>query len=107
MREAGLIVNMQVKIHIDPDIVCPEVHSIIDPNSGLHIQTELYDIFSGFYTRAPTVADTIQDDITVINISPDRDSWNPYLSHYGENKKIMIHSFCNIMNKEYAVKTIF
>lgn len=74
MREAGLIMNGQAKIHTNPDIVCPEDHSVIDPESSLHIQMELYDTFSGFYTRASTATDTIWDDITVINISPGGDS---------------------------------
>ena len=81
MREAGLSVNKRAKIHTSPDIVSPEDHSIIDPESGLHIQMEFYDTFSGFYTRAPTAADTIREDITVVEISPGGDSWNPHSSH--------------------------
>ena len=37
MREAGLIVNERAKIHTIPDIVCPEDHSIIHDDWGLHI----------------------------------------------------------------------
>ena len=106
MREAELIVNEQAKIHTSPDTVSPKDHSIIDHESGLHIQMELYDTFSGFYTRAPTAPDTIREDNKVIKISLGGDSWNPHSSHYSGNEKSLIHSFCEIMNKKYAFETI-
>ena len=69
--------NERPKIHTDPETVCPEDHSIIDPNSDLHIQMELCDTFSAFKTRAPTISDTNQDDITVVMITPEGASWDP------------------------------
>ena len=106
LREAGLIVNERAKIHTDPDTVCPEDHSIIDPKSGLHIQMELDGTFSCFWTRAPTTEDTFQDDVTIVNITSGGASWDPHSSHYGENENTMVRSSWYAANKDYASKPL-
>ena len=107
LREAGLTVNERPKIHTDPELVCSADHSIIDPNSDLHIQMELCETFSTFQTRAPNISDTNRDDITVVLITPESASWDPHSSHYGENERAMIHSSYEHTSIEPSEKELF
>ena len=107
LREAGLTVNERPKIHTDPELVCSADHSIIDPNSDLHIQMELCETFSTFQTRAPTISDTKRDDITVVLITPESASWDPHSSHFGENERAMIHSSYEHTSIEPSEKELF
>eukprot|EP00957_Ditylum_brightwellii_P085854 6531088-Ditylum_brightwellii.AAC.1 len=53
MREAGLIVDEVLKIHVEGPSV--ENHSIFVPSEGLRIPLSLNRIFSYFTTSKPTV----------------------------------------------------
>ena len=81
IREAGLILDKTPK-HQTP---CPSIdnHSIRDQRSGLRIHLQLNGIFSYFNARPLTLEEQENwMDYQVVFITPDGDSWDPYLAHY-------------------------
>ena len=82
LREKGLKVRDVPKTQCEEPTV--DDHMIQDTESGIFIPLSLYGTFSTFNTRKPT-----QDDIlngTVVVITPEGSSWNPYCDSYAENE---------------------
>ena len=102
LREAGLIVNDTPKIHKEDPTM--DDHAIIIPKENdLHIPLQLNGTFLFLHTRCPT-AEEIQHCENIILITPDSESWDPYSTHYVENKAAMLDWEYNMMNEKYRVK---
>ena len=76
MREAGLVVDEQPKIHTaNPD---KRSHSIFEPESGLRIPLQLRGTFSCFPTRALNSDEIAHaDTYELVYLSPNADRWDP------------------------------
>ena len=102
LREAGLIVNDTPKIHKEDPTM--DYHALIIPQENdLHIPLQLNGIFPFFRTRCST-AEEIQHYENIILITPDKESWYLYSTHYAENEAAMLDWEGNMMDEKYRVK---
>ncbi len=91
IREAGLYVDETQKHQVANPTV--ENHVIVDSETGMRIHLSLNGIFSSFPTRAFTLKEIEDwDTYPIVFITPDSVTWNPYASHYAENKAAMLDS---------------
>ena len=101
MREAGLEVDEQAKIHTPQP--SKENHSVYCKKINLIIPLKIEGIFSVFETRqlnATEIAETGEYDI--VFISPDTDSWNPNCETWGDQEDFMLDQDGDII--QYEVK---
>jgi hypothetical protein len=95
LREAGLQVKDTPKIHVDdPD---NQDHAIVFPNDNLCIPLQLWGIFSFFHIRIPTNEEIMYKE--PLFLTPDSDSWDPYLEHFAKNEDSMLDWEGNIQPK--------
>ena len=93
MRETGLIVNEEAKIHCsDPDMIN---HSIFLPELNLQIPLKLNGIFSNFTTHASTNEEV--SHCSTFFITPDSTYWDPYSEHYSLNEDMLVDWEGNIV----------
>ena len=74
LRQAGLVVNDTPKIHCDRPTKYQ--HAIIHSKSGLHIRLQLEGVFFVFERRKPTLEEVLNNDATIVNITPEGASWD-------------------------------
>ena len=87
MREAGLEVNEQPKIHCEPERVTEVDHSIYCRDNDLRIPLKLDGIFSYFPTRSLTRYEMEHpEEMPHVLLSPDTPYWDPYNKSYAENE---------------------
>jgi len=78
LREHGIVVNDIPLIRIPPQQRTPFHHSIIDPESKLHIPLHYDKPISYFHCRKPTTTE-IQDNLNNIHVYMTSElEWNPY-----------------------------
>ena len=86
MRHGGVTVNDKAKIHcVDPS---EEDHCIMFPECELKILLQLFDIFSYFHSRLPTVTELHEYD--KVFITPDSNDWNPNCLSFEQNERSML-----------------
>ena len=87
LREAGLIVNKQAKIHCEPGTITEEDHTIQERDTGYFITMQLQSIFSYFPMRIP-LEDNIEDGVVVV-MTPEGATWDAYDQNFADNKRSM------------------
>ena len=85
LRGAGLYVDKTPKHQVANPTV--DNHVIVDSETGMRIHLSLNGIFSSFLTHALTLEEIEDwDTYPIAFITPDSIAWDPYASHYAENK---------------------
>ena len=103
MREAGIEVQEWPKIHCDDPSV--ERHSLYFMEEELRIHLGLQGISSYLTTRFPS-EDEIKS-LPRLNITPDRDEWNPHEDYYSRCEESMMDFEGNIIEKALRDKFFF
>ena len=89
IREAGLFLDETPKHHA-PTLSVSN-HSIIDLNTGMHIQMELNGIFLYFLPCQLTLDEMeYWDRYPVVYLTPDSDWWDPNSLDYSEQETAML-----------------
>ena len=86
MRQQGITVNDVPLQQLPPEARRLDCHSILHPESGLHIPLELNGIMSGFVVRVPTwdeIQDVEQHNVTHVHMTSS-DPWVPSHSQYSK-----------------------
>ena len=106
IREAGLFLDETPKCHVSAPTVTN--HSIIDPDTGMHIHLELTGIFSYFVTRPLTAHDEMEywESYPIVNLTPDTDRWNPNTSEYSELEAAMLDADGYIIDRSPSNRMI-
>ena len=87
LRETGIIVNDQAKIHCDPITVTKKDHTIQDRETGLFITMQIRSTISYFLTRKSFDEDFV-DGLMVI-ITPESATWDAYDQTFADNERSM------------------
>ena len=86
MREAGVQVNDELKIHAKHPTI--NDHSLYFTSSNVRIVLSLLGIFSYFPFRTPTHVDL--DESPVLVLTSDGPQWNPHSYSYTRNEENML-----------------
>ena len=102
IREAGLIVNYNPKIHVkDPSV---EYHTIFFAKYDVWISLSPNGIFSRFPSSKPSIDDMdICEDI--LPMTPEG-TWTPHNDAFGQNEANMLDYEGNMINNKYRVNII-
>ena len=101
LREGGLIVNDTPKIHISKPSLSD--HSIMKPESDLHIHLKLVGIFSYFTIRKPTMSELYACD--KIFMTPDSSEWDPHSQDFSIREDSMLDFSGNLVPTTFHDKT--
>ena len=86
MRAQGIVVNDVPLQHLPPEERHQQCHSLLHPETGLHIPLELNGIMSGFVVRLPTweeIQDVEQQNVTHVHMTSN-EPWSPTHSQYSK-----------------------
>lgn len=86
LREAGVKVDEQAKIH--QDVPAEEHHSMYFPRLQLRVPLSLTGVFSCFPTRTPTLCELQDDSIPVVQVTPSY--WDPSTDVFSRNESLML-----------------
>jgi hypothetical protein len=102
LREKGLEVREVPKTQCKEPTV--DDHTIQETESGLFIPLSLDGTFSTFDTRKPTDVDIVNG--TIVVITPEGSSWNPYCDSYADNEDSMTNAVGDLLPSEYIHREI-
>ena len=88
LREAGITVNEQAKIHCKDPSEDDHAISFKDLSSDLRIPMSLNGVFSYFKTRKPTILELNECDKIIC--TPDSVNWNPNCPSFAKNEASMV-----------------